>query len=255
MIALGLYDEARKELSEWKRKTANKNKTLPGLARLYLEMGDYHGAFSLLREEPPRKLDKDTLYAWGINYPLAYSELVAKNAAKSGIPASLIYSIIRAESSFSPVALSPVGAVGLMQLMPTTAATLIQRGDAFDPARLTQPSVNIDSGVRHLKDLLALYNGDLVYAVAAYNAGAGNVNRWRKRFSENRTDEFIENIPFAETREYVKKVLSGAEIYRRLYGLDTLPAAKPASPPPKQEDTNKSASMLPVPSIHFPPTP
>ncbi|KAF0221898.1 MAG: soluble lytic murein [Geobacteraceae bacterium] len=231
LIAFGLYDEARKEIAAWKKKPAYKNKTSLGLARLYLEMGDFHGALALLRQERPRKLEKDTLYAWGIHYPLAYSEFVAKNAAKSGIPASLIYSIIRAESSFSPVALSPAGAVGLMQLMPATAAIVSQGGTgSFDPDRLTQPAVNIDSGVRHLKDLLATYNGDLVCAVAAYNAGAGNVNRWRKNFGEKPADEFIENIPFAETREYVKKVLAGAEIYRRLYGLDTPPAQPPTSP-------------------------
>lgn len=245
LIAFGLYDEARKELSESKKKSAGKNKTLPGLARLYLEMGDFHGALAQLRQELPRKLAKETLYAWGVNYPLAYSEHVAKNAAKCGIPASLIYAIIRAESGFSPVALSPAGAVGLMQLMPATAAIIAQGGNgSSDPDRLTQPGVNIDSGVRHLKDLLALYDGDLVCAVAAYNAGSGNVNRWRKTFGNKSADEFIENIPFAETREYVKKVLAGAEIYRRFYGLDSPPATTPASSPPPQGDTGTSASTL-----------
>jgi soluble lytic murein transglycosylase len=90
LIALGLYEEARKELAAWRKKPAGKNKTLPGLARLYLEMGDFHGALALLRQERPRKLEKDTLFVWGINYPLAFSDLVTKNATRSGIPASLI---------------------------------------------------------------------------------------------------------------------------------------------------------------------
>lgn len=217
LITFGLYDEATKELTAIRKKSTNRQKSLPGLARLYLEMEDYHSALALYRQEQPRRLAKDNLAVWGINYPLAYREAVSACARTNGVPEWLVYSIIRAESSFLPSALSPAGAIGLMQVMPATAKAITGKSAKSEPAILYRPEMNITLGVKHLKDLLALYNGDLVAAVAAYNAGAGNVNRWKKSFGNLRRDEFIESIPFAETREYVKKVLAGAEIYSTLY--------------------------------------
>lgn len=221
LITLGLLDEARKELSFAKKKGAAKNGSVAGIARLYLEMDDYNGAYNLLRNERPRSFEKDTIYQWGLSFPLGFRDHVARTAAAHDLPESLVYSIIRAESSFLPTALSPAGAVGLMQLMPATAAAMADGGKGkFNAVSLTNPETNIRFGARHLRDLLDLYQGDLVLAVAAYNAGSGNVNRWRKAFGGLRPDEFIENIPFPETREYVKKVLANAEIYSRLYKLD-----------------------------------
>lgn len=235
LITFGLYDEARRELSSSKKKPSAKNGSLPGLARLYLEMDDYNGAYNLLRNERPRKFEKENSYQWGLCFPLAFREYVEQMAAEFGIPEGLIYSVIRSESSFSPTALSPVGAVGLMQLMPATAASIANGGKGnFNADALTSPKTNIRYGVKHLRDLLTLYKGDRILAVAAYNAGAGNVNRWRKTFGYLRTDEFVESIPFAETREYVKKVISGAEIYDRLYKLDNPYGSTPASP--RQKD-------------------
>jgi soluble lytic murein transglycosylase len=224
LIALGLYEEAGKELSFARKKLAGNPAIIQGIARLYLEMGDYHGAFSLINQGHLRNPDKNSLAEWGILYPLAFREMVTGNAEKSGIPDSLIYSIIRAESNFSPFALSPVGAVGLMQIMPATAAA-IANGDSDKSGsdHLTRPELNIRFGVKHLKDQLTLYAGDPVMAVAAYNAGAGNVNRWLRMSGKLPMDVFVENIPFPETREYVKKVLAGSEIYRRLYRLGPHP--------------------------------
>ncbi|HEY6873427.1 MAG TPA: transglycosylase SLT domain-containing protein [Geobacteraceae bacterium] len=221
LITLGLHDEARKELSSAKKKQAAKSGSLAGLARLYLEMNDYHGAYNLLGNGRPRNFGKENLYQWGICFPLAYRDAVARLAAANNVPENLVFAIIRAESSYLPTALSPAGAVGLMQLMPSTAAIVANGSKGkLDAGSLTNPETNIRFGIKHLRDLMTLYNGDLVLAVAAYNAGAGNVNRWRKAFGNMRTDEFVENIPFTETREYVKKVLSSADIYARLYKLD-----------------------------------
>ena len=236
LITFGMYDEARKELAVSRKKTSSKNGSLLGLARLHLEMDDYNGAYNLLRNNLPRRVEKDNLYQWGLCFPLAFREHVAKMAAEFTIPEGLIYSLMRAESSFSPTALSPVGAVGLMQLMPATAATVSNGGKGeFNAGTLTNPKTNIRYGVKHLRDLLTLYKGDSILAVAAYNAGAGNVNRWRKTFGNMRKDEFVESIPFAETREYVKKVISGAEIYDRLYNLDHSTETSSASSRHKNE--------------------
>jgi soluble lytic murein transglycosylase len=233
LITLGLHEEAVKELSAQK-----KHKQLQGIARLYLEMENYNGAINLFRQERLRTLENGTAVLWGINYPLAFREYVTKSAAANGLPESLVYSIIRAESTFSPTALSPAGAVGLMQLMPATAAAIDKGGSAsFDSNRLTRPELNIRFGAKHLKDLLVLHNGNPVLVIASYNAGSGNVNRWKKNLGDLPRDEFIESIPFAETREYVKKVLAGIAIYERLYNLGekafgkTAPGSPPKSPP------------------------
>jgi len=237
LITLGLYDEARKELAIAKRKSAGRNGSIQGLARLYLEMEDYNGAYNLLRNEQPRRFEKDTIYQWGISYPMVYRDQVAKLAAAHNVPESLVYAIIRAESSFLPTALSPAGAVGLMQLMPSTAATIASGGKGkLNADSLTNPSTNIRFGIQHLRDLLILYNGDLVLAIAAYNAGSGNVNRWRKALGGLPSDEFVESIPYPETREYVKKVLSSTEIYSRMYKLGNPAVAATPSPLP-QKDT------------------
>ena len=220
LIALGFHEEASKELSGQKNP-----KTSHAVARLYLEMDNYNAALKLFSNENPRRLDKDSALFWGINYPLAFSDHVMKNAGDNNLPASLVYAIIRAESTYSPTALSPVGAVGLMQLMPATAAA-VARGKV-DRSSLTIPELNIRYGAKHLKDLLVYHNNNLVLVIAAYNAGSGNVGKWEKRLGNMPREEFIENIPFAETKEYVKKVLTGMELYQRFYGMDQKPLDKP----------------------------
>ncbi|HBA89039.1 MAG TPA: lytic transglycosylase [Geobacter sp.] len=221
LISFGMFEEAAKELTGSK-----KNKSAAGVARLYLEMENFNGAYHTMAKEKPRKGDKDSATVWGVNYPLAYQEDVAKNAAANALPESLVYAIMRTESNYFPAALSPVGAVGLMQIMPATAESMSKGGSL----KLTNPDLNIKLGARHLKDLLSLYERNLTLAVAAYNAGSGNVKRWQKGYGDLPQDEFVESIPFRETREYVKKVVSSMEVYQRLYRL----------PPYKQPEVQKS---------------
>ena len=209
LITLGMVNEAARELSRSKKKNP------AGIARLYLEMDNYNGALHAIEQERPKKGEKESLIAWGINYPLAFNEEVAKHAALNGIPESLIYAIMRTESNYFPAALSPVGAVGLMQIMPSTAET-ISKGAS---ARLATPELNIRLGAKHLKSLLDLYDKNVQLAAAAYNAGAGNVKKWQKGLGALPRDEFVESIPFRETREYVKKVVTAMELYQRLYRL------------------------------------
>jgi soluble lytic murein transglycosylase len=224
LITMGLYQEAVMELSFTRKKFPDNSSTITGIARLYLEMEDYHRAFSLVKQDQLLNIDNSSLVEWGLQYPMAFRELVNDNAAKYKIPDSLVYSIMRTESNFFPAARSPAGAVGLMQIMPATAAAVASgNGEKSSSDRLTQPELNIRFGVKHLKDLLTQYNGDSVMAVAAYNAGSGNVNRWLKMLGKTSSEVFIENIPYSETREYVKKVLSGAEIYKRLYRISSPP--------------------------------
>lgn len=241
LITLGLLDEARRELGYAKKKGA-KQKTLLGIARLYLEMGDYNASLHLVGEGALGRLRRNDPIILALNYPKAYKDLVAAESGKNKISQGLVYSLIRAESQFSPTALSPVGAVGLMQIMPATAKAVSKKKGRFDTAGLTSPAVNIRLGVRHLKDLLNLYNGNIVSTVASYNAGCTAVDRWRKNFSGLREDEFIENIPYPETREYVKKVLTVTDLYNRFYNLDKPLAPKPEGIEAPQEPQTSSST-------------
>lgn len=210
LISLGLFEEAARELS-----LSKKGKNAAGIARLYLEMENYNGAYHTMAGEKSRRGDKDSAIVLGVTYPLAFREDVAQNAAAHAVPESLVYAVMRTESNYFPEALSPVGAVGLMQIMPATAEAM-SKGDS---KRLTNPDLNIKLGTRHLKDLLELYDKNLTLTVAAYNAGSGNVKRWQKAYGDLPQDEFVESIPFRETREYVKKVVSSMQMYQKLYRL------------------------------------
>jgi soluble lytic murein transglycosylase len=209
LINFGLFDEAARELS------ARRVKNTLGIARLFLEMENYNGALHAVAKDNGKPSAKESASVWGLNYPLAYQQEVVKSAAATAVPESLIYAIMRCESNYSPVALSPVGAVGLMQIMPATAEAM-SKGSS---ARLTRPELNIHLGAKYLKDQLASYGRSIPLTAAAYNAGPGNVKRWQKSLAGLPQDEFIESIPFRETREYVKKVVSTMELYRRLYRL------------------------------------
>jgi soluble lytic murein transglycosylase len=152
-------------------------------------------------------------------YPLPYREVIADAADAFQISPWLILSIMRAESLFQPQVVSNVGARGLMQIMPTTGeriAELIEYPD-FEPSHLDLPKVNIAFGSWYLARLLEYYRGQLPLAIAAYNAGPEAIDRWLSKNSSMNLDEFLEDIPFDQTRKYVATVLTNMEIYSRLY--------------------------------------
>ncbi|HZV82325.1 MAG TPA: tetratricopeptide repeat protein, partial [Geobacteraceae bacterium] len=213
LIALGLVEDASRELSVAKKKNG-RSKGDTALARLYLETGNYNGAMGLFTPAQLKKNGPEGKIAWSVLYPKAFGEMVTSHAASAGVSPSLAFAVMRSESSFYPGATSPVGARGLMQLMPGTAAKMLKDKE-FTAERLYEPDLNIRLGTKHLKDLLDLYKGNLVAVIASYNAGGNNVNRWLKSYAGLATDEFIESIPFGETRDYVKKVLATAELYRK----------------------------------------
>jgi len=220
LAALGMQSEARQEAAAAaKKKNGGKKDIFPGLARLYLDMSDYGSAIKLFLQNRPVKWDKASLPLWTAGYPMPYEQLVRQHTTENNLSAGLIYALMRAESHFNPVVKSPVGAVGLMQLMPATAKATAKEKGRFDVSRLVVPEYNIKLGTRHFRDLMNSYHGDTIYCVAAYNAGSAAVNRWRRSMKGLQQDEFIENIPYQETREYVKKVYASAAIYRQLYGL------------------------------------
>jgi len=247
LIELGLYEEAGKELAALKRRKGTTFRGSLGHAGLYLAMNDYRSAMGLLHQDALTTDIGNSPSAWAILYPAGFHEIVTRHTLNNGLDQCLTFALIRAESNFLPTARSPVGALGLMQLMPSTAKG-IARGLGIDAStpQLTNPEENIRIGTRHLKDLIRRFNGNLVSAVAAYNAGATPVLRWRKNFPNLREDEFIENIPYPETREYVKKVLAAMEVYRQLYGLEETAASVPPPAPIQEKSALPDTLELPT---------
>ncbi len=152
-------------------------------------------------------------------YPLEHDRLIREAARRNDIDPALVAAVIYAESGFREGAVSERGAVGLMQLMPSTAAEIARRtgGDRFVVADLRDPGVNIRFGSHYLASLLAHYDGSLVEAVAAYHAGVANVDGWVSRHGG---EVAAAEIPFADTREYVREVVTLTALYRRAYAAE-----------------------------------
>jgi soluble lytic murein transglycosylase len=150
-------------------------------------------------------------------YPWPARAVVEAEALEFGVDATLLVAIIRQESVFDVEALSPAGARGLAQLTQGTAALTARGLDVtFYPEWITVPDLNLHLGAAHLAELLRRYTR-LEAAIAAYNAGGSPVNRWLERDGADDPDQFIELIPYPETRGYVRSVLRNRELYRALY--------------------------------------
>jgi soluble lytic murein transglycosylase len=182
--------------------------------REYFHSQAYGRSLMLANQLPVSQGERD-LY----RYPLAYWELIQQKAQERGLDPYLVLALIRQESLFDARARSPAAALGLMQLIPPTAARVAKQLGLPTPSQdmLFQPEVNIALGTQYLKDLLQRYSNNWFKALAAYNAGEAAVDRWEKEIVTDDIEEFVERIPYVETRGYVKLVLRNHRIYKRLY--------------------------------------
>lgn len=155
---------------------------------------------------------------WRLLYPLLYAGPLSREAQAAGVDPALAAALVKQESNFTADALSPVGARGLMQLMPDVARAIWRGPGAWNPTLLFRPEVNIALGMRHLDAALAGWP-DPAYALAAYNAGGARVRRWQRQPGAADPELFVERIPYAETRDYVRVVLRNREFYRALYAF------------------------------------
>lgn len=155
----------------------------------------------------------------GWAYPVPYRDLITQYCAEHNVDPFLVTAIIRVESRFRPRAVSEKGAKGLMQVMPDTGRWAAQELgiDRFQPEMLHDPGVNLRIGTWYLASLGREFGGDKVIVVAAYNAGRGNVRKWLEAERWTGRKEEIDRIPFPETRDYVRKVLTLYERYRQVY--------------------------------------
>jgi peptidoglycan lytic transglycosylase len=161
-------------------------------------------------------------------FPMPLHDELDGYASALGLDAPWLYGLIRQESRFSPVARSVTGAQGLMQLMPATARFVARRLSIADyaPERIAEPAVNLRLGTAYLKMVLDDLDGMTLLATAAYNAGPGRVHQWRATLDRPLDGLiFIETIPLAETREYVKRVMANSVVYAMLAG-DPAPSLK-----------------------------
>ena len=208
LLAIGEHDQAR---SEWifLMDAVSQAEKLE-LGALALQTGWYDLAvLSSIRAK-----------AWDVlelRFPTPMSGVFSRFAKLQGVDMSLLYALARQESALYHRAHSPVGASGLMQLMPTTAAHVAKKV-GFPLAgqqQLIDPEVNIRLGSAYLKELLDNYGGNRVLAAAAYNAGPGRVRKWRRESGGKSMDVWVENIPYKETRNYVQNVLVFNAIYQQ----------------------------------------
>lgn len=154
----------------------------------------------------------------GFLYPRGFWPWVDRYVKETPLDPYLVTALIREESAFSPMAVSRAGARGLMQLMPRTAARVAEEIDLPNPVDLNAPGHNIALGTRYLTGLHEQFGGNLILTLAAYNAGPHAVRRWLTDAPIRDLETFVEEIPYRETREYVKRVLGSYNRYRTLYG-------------------------------------
>ena len=155
-------------------------------------------------------------------YPIGYMDTISEHSMKNRLDPYLVAGVIRQESIFNPDCRSYAGALGLMQIIPSTGKRLSRQIglEDFKNAHLLDPDLNILLGTLYLANLVERYEGDLTRVLAAYNAGEKAVEKWEKRFSHMERDEFVEMITYKETRNYVKLVIRNREMYRRIYSTD-----------------------------------
>ncbi|MGC8739474.1 MAG: transglycosylase SLT domain-containing protein [Candidatus Hydrogenedens sp.] len=155
-----------------------------------------------------------------ILFPLPYYKSVIQWAKTMAVDPYLIWSIMKQESSYRTSVISTSNAKGLLQLIPTTSEWVIKKENQLkeiDPLLWKYPDYNIALGTTYFRYLLNRFNGNMIYAIAGYNAGPGRVDQWKKNMKNNDMEAFIENIPFTETRNYVKKVLGNYAGYHSIY--------------------------------------
>lgn len=193
------------------------------MARIMSDSGRYDRAIQLLKRTAPYYFVVDLPALprsyWEALFPKPYWADLKRYSSAHGLDPFLVASLIRQESEFNPSAISHANALGLMQLLPSVGKTLAKAEKVrhFNPQLLFAPNVNLQLGTRYFKELVDQYNGHLEYALAAYNAGSDRVDAWLADGTYRDEAEFVESIPFTETREYVQAILRNRTLYERLY--------------------------------------
>lgn len=236
LLYLDMKTEAAAELSMLQARLPRKRGALLGLSKTFFELGDYYRSLMLVLTNYERYLDGKAGDAprdfWLLAYPQGYWDSIVSYSRKYGQDPYFIAAIIREESQFRAEALSAAGARGVMQVMPTTGAWVAQavRVPGFGPNKLFDSDTAINIGTWYIGHLMKRFKGDALFTAAAYNAGPEAVTAWLARNGRGtERDEFVESIPFSETRSYVKKVMRNYAEYKRIYGRTEKNASRPTT--------------------------
>ncbi|HTZ97738.1 MAG TPA: transglycosylase SLT domain-containing protein [Terriglobales bacterium] len=214
LAARELHAAAQEEKGDW---------APAELARLYQEAGRYDAAIDTLKRAAPNyfAVDLPSLPRsyWEGLFPKPFWTDVKRFSSENGLDPYLVAALIRQESAFNPNAVSRANAVGLMQLLPKVGRGVAKQEKMkhFTTQELFQPRVNLQLGTKYFRSMVDRF-GSFEYALAAYNAGVDRVQDWSKQGTYRDPQEFVESIPFTETREYVENIMRNVNVYRQLYG-------------------------------------
>jgi soluble lytic murein transglycosylase len=218
----GLLDFAVRELKA--AADEDKGNWLAGeIARMYQDAGFYNLAVETLKRAIPNyfAIDFSSLPRsyWEALFPRPYWPDLRKFASTNALDPYMVASLIRQESEFNPNAVSPKNAVGLMQLLPKVGRGVAKQEKLkhFSTQQLFTPAINLQLGTKYFRSMVDQFGG-FEYALAAYNAGDYRVVDWQANGKYRDIQEFVESIPFTETREYVQAIMRNANVYRQLYG-------------------------------------
>jgi len=256
LVKAGLEDAAERELRFGARTDGQPQVLAIQIAQRISKYAAPHQALRLVKSLAPGYMGIPVESAppvfWRLLFPMPYRAALERYAKQNGLDRFLAAGLIRQESEFNPEALSPAQAYGLMQILPSTGRALLKAGRRrFRPSILFNPEVNLRLGTSYLRAMYERNQGKWEMTLASYNAGGGRVANWLTWADYREPSEFIEAIPFSETRNYVFAVLRNAEMYRKLYGaggplagagLGVVPAQAAASPR-KKTAVKRSATV------------
>ncbi len=244
LLANGMHDDALNELRYAQRVQGSSAALDATIAWAYHQKGELRRAITLMRRAYPQfltaaqQLPPEILQ---IIFPLEYWDSIRRHSAARGLDPYLVTALIAQESTFDPEARSVANAWGLMQIVPATGRRLARTAGIrrFSTSMLTNPETNIRLGTLYFSRLVRQFGGTH-FALASYNAGESRVVRWKAERPGIDQEEFIDDIPFPETQNYVKRILGTAEDYRMLYG-QRVARPKPAAKKPAAGATTKKS--------------
>ncbi len=220
----GLIDMAVRELDAAANNDTDKSWAPAETAQLYTDTGHFDRAIEVMKRSVPSYFAVDIPILpreyWEALFPRPYWSDLKRYSIANGLDPYLVASLIRQESEFNPVAVSRANAVGLMQLLPRTGKIVAHQVELkrYNPSQLYTPGVNLELGTRYFRGMVDKFGGSFEQALAAYNAGSDRVEEWMGQGKYRDAAEFVESIPFTETREYVQAIMRNASVYRQLYG-------------------------------------
>jgi len=221
LMAMGLGSLASREIEALSKRYPDSDPGMKEIALLFYDSGDYYRAFVHCASYLSGHGSMQGAWSRGLMYPMGVVDLVRLNAHGAGVDAYLVAAIIREESSFNPKVVSRAGAVGIMQIMPDTADYITHKlgEELVDTKGLMDVRTSIRLGSWYLGRIGARFGNDTIRTVAAYNAGPTAVAKWVRSLPAE-PDEFVESIPYDETRTYTKRVIASYSAYLRLAERD-----------------------------------